>query len=159
MITASHNPYRWNGVKFKASYGSSPLPSIVAQIETELEVVLGNGIPALPPRGDLVHSLGVRAPYLETIEKLVDWGRLRNAGYSVVVDPMHGAARGLLRELLTRHGIACDEIRGTRDPLFGGRNPDPIEPHVEPLRRAVVSGQYRSEERRVGKERRRRDTG
>jgi len=67
-------------VKFKASYGSSPLPSIVAQIETELEVVLGNGIPALPPRGDLVHSLGVRAPYLETIEKLVDWGRLRDAG-------------------------------------------------------------------------------
>jgi len=142
MITASHNPYRWNGVKFKASYGSSPLPSIVAQIETELEVVLGNGIPALPPRGDLVHSLGVRAPYLETIEKLVDWGRLRDAGYRFVVDPMHGAARGLLRELLTRHGIACDEIRGTRDPLFGGSNPEPIEPHVEPLRRAVVSGQY-----------------
>ncbi len=126
MITASHNPYRWNGVKFKASYGSSPLPSIVAQIETELEVVLGNGIPALPPRGDLVHSLGVRAPYLETIEKLVDWGRLRDAGYRFVVDPMHGAARGLLRELLTRHGIACDEIRGTRDPLFGGSNPEPI---------------------------------
>ena len=142
MITASHNPYRWNGVKFKASYGSSPLPSIVAQIETELEVVLGNGIPALPPRGDLVHSLGVRAPYLETIEKLVDWGRLRDAGYRFVVDPMHGAARGLLRELLTRHGIACDEIRGTRDPLFGGSNPEPIEPHVEPLRRAVVAGQY-----------------
>ena len=142
MITASHNPYRWNGVKFKASYGSSPLPSIVAQIETELEVVLGNGIPALPPRGDLVHSLGVRAPYLETIEKLVDWGRLRDAGYRFVVDPMHGAARGLLHELLTRHGIACDEIRGTRDPLFGGSNPEPIEPHVEPLRRAVVAGQY-----------------
>jgi len=142
MITASHNPYRWNGVKFKASYGSSPLPSIVAQIETELEVVLGNGIPALPPRGDLVHSLGVRAPYLESIEKLVDWGRLRDAGYRFVVDPMHGAARGLLRELLTRHGIACDEIRGTRDPLFGGSNPEPIEPHVEPLRRAVVAGQY-----------------
>jgi len=55
---------------------------------------------------------------------------------------MHGAARGLLRELLTRHGIACDEIRGTRDPLFGGSNPEPIEPHVEPLRRAVVAGQY-----------------
>ncbi|PYU34784.1 MAG: phosphoglucosamine mutase, partial [Acidobacteria bacterium] len=142
MITASHNPYPWNGVKFKASYGSSPLPSIVAQIETELEVVLGNGIPALPPRGDLVQSLGVRAPYLETIEKLVDWGRLRDAGYRFVVDPMHGAARGLLRELLTRHGIACDEIRGTRDPLFGGSNPEPIEPHVEPLRRAVVAGQY-----------------
>ncbi|MGB6547051.1 MAG: hypothetical protein WBE97_15660, partial [Candidatus Acidiferrales bacterium] len=55
---------------------------------------------------------------------------------------MHGAARGLLCELFRRHGIACDEIRGTRDPLFGGANPEPIEPHVEPLRRAVLAGGY-----------------
>ncbi len=142
MITASHNPYRWNGVKFKASYGSSALPGIYAQIEQELEVVLREGIPQLPPRADLIHSLDTQAPYLETIEKLVDWDRLRKAGFRFVVDPMHGAARGLLRELLTRHGIACDEIRGTRDPLFGGVNPEPIEPHIEALRRAIVSGGY-----------------
>jgi phosphomannomutase len=36
MITASHNPYPWNGIKYKASYGSSALPSIVAQIESDL---------------------------------------------------------------------------------------------------------------------------
>jgi len=142
MITASHNPYRWNGVKFKASYGSSALPAIVAQIEEELELVLRDGVPVLPPREDLIHSLDVRAPYLETIEKLVDWNRLRQAGFRFVVDPMHGAARGLLRELFTRHGIACDEIRGTRDPLFGGVNPEPIEPHVEALRQAVLAGGY-----------------
>jgi phosphomannomutase len=55
---------------------------------------------------------------------------------------MHGAARGLLRGLMTKHGVACDEIRGARDPLFGGVNPEPIEPHVEALRRAVVAGKY-----------------
>ncbi len=142
MITASHNPYRWNGVKFKASYGSSALPSIVAQVEKELEAVLRDGVPPLPPRNDLIHSLNVRAPYLETVEKLVDWGKLRAAGFRFVADPMHGAARGLLREVLTRNGVACDEIRGTRDPLFGGVNPEPIEPHVEALRQAVVSGKY-----------------
>src|SRR6266566_7058031 len=49
MITASHNPYRWNGVKLKASYGSSALPSIVAQVEKDLECVLSRGVPALPP--------------------------------------------------------------------------------------------------------------
>jgi len=47
-----------------------------------------------------------------------------------------------LRELMTKNGIACDEIRGTRDPLFGGVNPEPIEPHVEALRRAVLVGKY-----------------
>ncbi|MGH9681396.1 MAG: phosphoglucomutase/phosphomannomutase family protein, partial [Candidatus Acidiferrales bacterium] len=48
MITASHNPYKWNGVKFKASYGSSALPSIVAEVEKELQTVLATGVPQLP---------------------------------------------------------------------------------------------------------------
>src|SRR5271156_3201032 len=50
QITASHNPYRWNGVKFKASYGSSASPAIVAQVESELEEILRDGVPAPPPR-------------------------------------------------------------------------------------------------------------
>ena len=140
MITASHNPYRWNGVKYKASYGSSALPAIVAQIEKELQAVLHDGQPDLPPRKDLIHSLDVRTPYIETLDKLVDWERIRSSKFRFLVDPMHGAARGLLRELFSRHGIPCDEIRGTRDPLFGGVNPEPIEPHVEALRRAIREG-------------------
>src|SRR5207245_109586 len=79
VITASHNPYRWNGIKYKASYGSSALPSIVAQIEKELEAVLQKGEPPLPVRRELVHSLEPRAPYLDALEKLVDWKRLRDA--------------------------------------------------------------------------------
>jgi phosphomannomutase len=142
MITASHNPYRWNGVKFKASYGSSALPSMVAQVEKELATVLADGVPPLPARPDCIQPLDILSPYLETIDKLVDWDRIRAANFRFVVDPMHGAARGLLRELMTRHGVRCDEIRGTRDPLFGGVNPEPIEPHVEALRRAVISGGY-----------------
>jgi phosphomannomutase len=55
---------------------------------------------------------------------------------------MHGAGRGLLPELFRRHGIEMDEIRGTRDPLFGGVNPEPIEPHVEALREEVRKGRY-----------------
>jgi phosphomannomutase len=137
MITASHNPYRWNGVKFKASYGSSALPAIVEAIEREVEAVEREGVPALPARDERVHSLDVRAPYLETLARLVDWDRLREAGMRFVVDPMHGAARGLLAELFRRNGVTCEEIRGARDPLFGGANPEPIEPHIEPLRQAL----------------------
>jgi phosphomannomutase len=142
MITASHNPYRWNGIKFKASYGSSPLPSIVAQIENELEIVLCTKIPALPSRPELIQPLEVRTPYLETIDKLVDWDRVKSHKLRLLVDPMHGAARGLLCELLARHGIACDEIRGTRDPLFGGINPEPIESQLGALQQAVRDGGY-----------------
>jgi phosphomannomutase len=142
VITASHNPYRWNGIKYKASYGSSALPSIVAQIERELDGVLQNGVPPLPPRKDLIHSLEPRAPYLDALEKLVDWKRLRNAKFRFVFDPMHGSAAGLLPELFRRNGISCDEIRGTRDPRFGGVHPEPIEPHIEALRQAVRAGKY-----------------
>src|ERR1700704_3183356 len=117
VVTASHNPYRWNGLKYKASYGSSALPSIVAQIEKELAFVESENIPALPPRKDLIHPLEPRAPYLDTIEKLIDWDRLRKPRGSAsakefrfVSDPMHGAAAGLLPALFTRNGVHCDEI-------------------------------------------------
>jgi len=142
VITASHNPYRWNGIKYKASYGSSALPSIVAQIEKELEVVLQKGEPPLPPRRDLIHDLEPRAPYLDALEKLVDWKRLRDPKFHFIFDPMHGSAAGLLPELFRRNGISCDEIRGTRDPRFGGVHPEPIEPHIEALRQAVQAGKY-----------------
>jgi phosphomannomutase len=142
VVTASHNPYRWNGIKYKASYGSSALPSIVAQIESELVAVLRDGVPSLPPRKDLIQPLEPRAPYLDTIEKLVDWQRLRDAKFRFVSDPMYGAAAGLLPELFKRNGIACDEIRGNRDPRFGGIHPEPIEQHIEALRQAVRAGKY-----------------
>jgi len=142
VITASHNPYRWNGIKYKASYGSSALPSIVAQIEQELEVVVQNGVPPLPPRPDLIQPLEPRAPYLDALEELVDWKRLRDSNFRFVFDPMHGSAAGLLPKLLRRNGITCDEVRGTRDPRFGGVHPEPIEPHIEALRQAVRGGKY-----------------
>jgi alpha-D-glucose phosphate-specific phosphoglucomutase len=142
VITASHNPSRWNGIKYKASYGSSALPSIVAQIEKELAMVLANGLPSLPPRKELIQPLEPRAPYLDTVEKLIDWERLRKAKFRFVADPMYGSAAGLLHELFTRNGVVCDEIRGTRDPNFGGIHPEPIEPHIDGLRKAVLKGKY-----------------
>ena len=142
VVTASHNPYRWNGIKYKASYGSSALPSIVAQIESELDGVVRDGVPPLPPRKDLIQPLETRAPYLDAIEKLVEWPRLRDAKFRFVSDPMYGSAAGLLPQLFHRNGIACDEIRGTRDPRFRGVHPEPIEPHIEDLRQAVLAGKH-----------------
>jgi phosphomannomutase len=140
VVTASHNPHSWNGLKYKASYGSSALPSVVAQIESELAGVMATGVPPLPARKELIQPLEPIAPYLDTIEKLIDWQRLRDANLRFVADPMHGSAAGLLRELFTRNGVTCDEIRGTRDPHFGGVQPEPIEPHIEMLRQAVLAG-------------------
>src|SRR6516165_7437868 len=142
VVTASHNPHSWNGLKYKASYGSSALPSVVRQIESELAGVMATGVPPLPGRKELIQPLEPIAPYLDTIEKLIDWQRLRDANLRFLADPMHGSAAGLLRELFSRNGVTCDEIRGTRDPFFGGVHPEPIEPHIEALRKAVLAGKY-----------------
>jgi phosphomannomutase len=142
VVTASHNPYHWNGIKYKASYGSSALPSIVAQIEAELALVESSSVPTLPPQPKLIQPLEPRAPYLDTLEKLVDWDRLRKANFRFVSDAMYGSAAGLLPELFRRNGVHCDEIRGVRDPRFGGVHPEPIEPHIRPLGDAVVAGKY-----------------
>jgi phosphomannomutase len=142
VITASHNPYQWNGIKYKASYGSSALPSIVAQIERELGFVESAQVPPLPSRPTQIQSLDPRKPYLDTLEKLVDWERIRKSKFRFVFDAMHGSAAGLLPELFRRNGIECQEIRGTRDPHFGGAHPEPIEPHIVPLQQIVKSGKY-----------------
>ena len=142
MVTASHNPYSWNGIKYKATYGSSALPSIVAQIEKELAIVQKENVAPLPPRKDLIQPLEPRGPYLDALEKLVDWKRLKSANFRFVSDVMHGSAAGLLVELFRRNGIRCDEIRGTRDTRFGGVHPEPIEPHIEALRQAAKAGKY-----------------
>jgi len=142
VVTASHNPYCWNGIKYKASYGSSALPSIVAQIENELAFVESSNIPQLPPQPKLIQPLEPRSPYLDTLEKLVDWDRIRKANFRFVSDAMYGSAAGLLPELFRRNGVHCGEIRGVRDPRFGGVHPEPIEPHIRPLGDAVVAGKY-----------------
>src|SRR5579859_7608174 len=142
VVTASHNPYQWNGLKYKASYGSSALPSIVAQIESELAFVESSRVPPLPPRPRLIQPLEPRAPYLDALEKLVDWDRIRKSKLRFVSDAMYGSAAGLLPELFQRNGVPCDEIRAVRDPRFGGVHPEPIEPHIRPLGDAVVAGKY-----------------
>jgi phosphomannomutase len=114
----------------------------VAQIENELQFVESAGISPLPQRAELIHSLDPRKPYLDALEKLVDWERVRKAKFRFVSDAMHGSAAGLLPELFQRNGVACDELRGTRDPRFGGAHPEPIEPHIAPLRQAVIAGKY-----------------
>jgi alpha-D-glucose phosphate-specific phosphoglucomutase len=142
VVTASHNPYCWNGIKYKASYGSSALPSIVAQIEDELRFVESTQLAPLPQRAELIHTLDPRKPYLDALENLVDWERIRKSKFRFVFDAMHGAAAGLLPELLQRNGVECNEIRGTRDARFGGAHPEPIEPHIAPLQQAVMAGKY-----------------
>ena len=142
MITASHNPYRWNGVKFKAFFGGSAPPSIMRRIEIHLHGLDRSGIHPRKRRSASIQTVDLIGPYLERLKSLVHLDRIRSSGRRYVIDPMYGAARGCMGRLFDEAEITYREIHGERNPLFPGINPEPIEPHVDELRQAVVEGGY-----------------
>jgi len=136
MVTASHNPYRWNGIKFKASYGGSAAPSIVRRIEAQLD----KSRPSPTAHGVATEDL--ITPYLERLHSMIHLDRIASSHQCFVIDPMYGAGRGVLARLLEPAGVPFCEIHGEHNPLFPGLNPEPIEPHVGPLRRKVIKKGY-----------------
>ncbi|MGE5508346.1 MAG: hypothetical protein ACM3RP_07705 [Chitinophagales bacterium] len=133
MVTASHNPPEYNGIKVKGAHGG-PLfgPDLAA-----LETALASRAPAPRVPAARLEIFDPDPPYLARLKELVDPGRLTEAHLSVVVDPMHGAARHYLRRLLVPVGVKIRQIRTYPDPRFGGRGPEPVEANLGPLKRAV----------------------
>jgi len=89
MVTASHNPYQWNGIKFKAPYGGSAAPSIMRRIEEHLD----ESAPSRRKHGIAVDDLVT--PYLARLGELVHLDHIASSGRRLVIDPMYGAGRGL----------------------------------------------------------------
>ncbi len=133
-ITSSHNPWQWNGVKFKATFGGSASPAIIKKIENEL---YAGAWPRSAPAK--VEEIDCKQPYVDAITKLVDLDKIRAARFKLAVDCMYGSGRNVLAGILAEHGIECLQIRAEVNPLFPGINPEPIEPHVRALQDFVVA--------------------
>jgi phosphomannomutase len=136
VITASHNPWRWNGFKFKASYGGSADPAIIKKVEANLPGA-ANALRTTSTPGK-IETCDLLTPYLAHIENVIDLDAIARRNFLFVADPMFGAARGAIPALCARHNIRCTEIHGTADPLFGGLHPEPMEPYINDLEKAVV---------------------
>ena len=133
MITSSHNPAQWNGVKYKAWYGGSGKPSIIAEIESYL------GQPA--PRAATpatIQEVDFLPTYLKAIESFADLDLIAKSGMKFCIDSMYGAGGTIIADIFARVGVAHVQIRSNPDPLFPGINPEPIEPHIRALGEAVV---------------------
>ena len=135
MITSSHNPYNWNGVKYKASYGGSGSPAIMAGIEG----YLGKGLP-LATASAAITEVDFLSRYVEAISVFADLKRIAATGQKYAVDCMYGAGRGVLAGIFGRMGIDHVEIRAELNPLFPGIQPEPIPPHIRALEVAVLEG-------------------
>jgi alpha-D-glucose phosphate-specific phosphoglucomutase len=134
MITSSHNPAEWNGVKYKAWYGGSGKPSIIAEIESFLGQPVARAAQAAP-----IREVDFLPPYLEAIENFADLDLIAKSGMKFAIDSMYGAGGTLISDIFTRIGVDHVQIRSNPDPLFPGINPEPIEPHIRALGEAVVA--------------------
>jgi phosphomannomutase len=134
MITSSHNPAEWNGVKYKASYGGSGKPSIMTAIEGYLDKPL---LQSQKPAA--IEDVDFNPDYVAAIAKFVDLDAIKASGYKFLIDCMYGAGRGVVAGIFGRVGIPFVEIRSEINPAFPGINPEPILPHIEASQRAVVA--------------------
>jgi phosphomannomutase len=133
MITSSHNPFQWNGVKFKASYGGSGKPSMIAAIEAQL----GKPLPGASVAGK-IERVDFLPAYIEKIAGFVNLEKIAASGYKLAIDSMYGAGGGILAGIFARVDVPCIEIHREPNPLFPGINPEPILPHLRELQQVVV---------------------
>jgi phosphomannomutase len=134
MITSSHNPAQWNGVKYKAWYGGSGKPSIMTAIESHLGKPVERAARPAP-----ITEVDFLPSYLKAIESFADLDLIARSGKKFCVDSMYGAGGTILSDIFKRIGVAHIQIRANPDPLFPGINPEPIEPHIRALDEAVVA--------------------
>ena len=133
MITSSHNPAQWNGVKYKASYGGSGSPGIIKQIEGYL-----GAAPLEAARKGTITEVDFMPEYIAAVEAFADLPKIAKAGQRFLIDSMYGAGAGVLKGIFTRAGVDCVEIRAEHNPLFPGINPEPILPHIALTQKKVV---------------------
>jgi phosphoglucomutase len=152
-ITASHNPAPWSGFKVNNEKGAPATPEMTKDLEARIDglrkdpgeaffarepVELDHDGDAPPERDDTFFE-----PYLQAISGIVKFDEIRRAGITVAVDPLWGAARGYMAEILRRHGIPVVALHESRDVNFGGLGPDPAERNLGELREVVRSGEAR----------------
>ncbi|MDR1453090.1 MAG: phosphoglucomutase/phosphomannomutase family protein [Candidatus Margulisbacteria bacterium] len=124
MITASHNPPRYNGFKVKEPQGCSSFPETTDGIMTFLDKN------PVKKSGGKFELYDPREEFFKYIEARVDFAKIQKSGLRIFIDPLFGSGSGYISGLLARHGIDSLEINAQRDPQFGGFNPEPLAANV-----------------------------
>ncbi len=143
IITASHNPGRYNGFKFREETGVSVSTETSVELEKHVNQAWDSGKVNRMPLEEarekkLVQTYDSTPEYHAQICGLVDIEKLRGAGLKIIIDSMYGVGCGRFRELLGGATNKLTEIHGERNPAFPGLNPEPITVNLKDLSKAVV---------------------
>lgn len=139
MITASHNPPKFNGIKIRGSFGGSAPPETTNAIESFLDkyevkkISLGEA-----EKKGLLKEEDLVSGYLKKVESFLDRDLIKKAHLKVIHDPMYGTGDGFVEKILASSKCEVITIHHKYNPGFGGINPEPIEENLEDLKRKVI---------------------
>jgi phosphomannomutase len=145
VITASHNPAKWNGFKIKGDFGGPAHPEMIAAVERELAGVLRRKrfphgkytYDQLVKKGKIV-PIAMKQRYLNDIAGKIDLEKIRRSGIRVLYDAMYGAGQGVLGSVLPD----AQQIHGIFNPSFAGTNPEPLAQNLGELMQQVKAGRF-----------------
>lgn len=145
-ITASNNPYGWNGVKFSPAWGGPALPETTDDIERRANAWLARGVAIDAMSEADARQIGLwrdddaGALYVDGVARQIDADAIRAGAPRVAVDLLWGAGRGYLDRLLEGWGVLGTRLHGDESPYFGRGRPEPNEEALAELARAVRGG-------------------
>ncbi len=145
VITASHNPAKYNGFKIKGDFGGPAHPEMIAAVEKLLGPVLklkrvsaGRLSYAQLVAKKRIVPIAMKQRYLDDIAGKLNLEAIRNSGVRVLYDAMYGAGQGVLDSVLPQ----SVQIHGTFNPAFGGTNPEPLAQNLSELMGLVKTEGY-----------------
>jgi phosphomannomutase len=149
VITASHNPWIFNGVKYKPETGSSAPPEVISELEKRIHALVSRG-PGAVKRNELpesgrdgrVDTVDPRPSYYEQVGKMLDLDSVRKAGLRILHECMHGSGYGYIADLVGGGSTRVTELHAERNPYFGGVNPEPIPQNLEQALEAMRKGEH-----------------
>jgi phosphomannomutase len=130
VVTASHNPYLFNGLKYKPETGSSAPTEVIVELERRINAVAPEAVGRAASDDPLIERHDPRPAYWAQLRRMVDVDAIRGAGLRVLHECMHGSGYGYLTGLLDGGATRVTELHGDRNPFFGGVNPEPIPPNL-----------------------------
>lgn len=142
MVTASHNPPKWNGIKFKESYGGAASPAYTDPIEAQIEKNAATGKrpkSAAGLNGPLFGYFDPHGAYVKNLKTWADLKLIRDSKFKILAEPMYGAGTDFFPEFFED---AVTQIHTAADTNFGGIQPEPIMPHVNEAIEIMKSRKY-----------------
>ena len=137
MITASHNPKEWNGIKIKSPSGGSAEPKVIEEIEKKISIVNNNNL--RKKKNSEIEIFNPNEKYINSIKQIIDLKKIKSKSIKVIVDNMHGSGSGIISSILSGGNIIVEEIRREENSSFPEMNqPEPIEENLLPLSRTVL---------------------